>query len=199
MAMFVLATSNPVRAQQASSAPAIAALATGQAMQVAAATAASAMSTPSQAIARAPLMLGATLPLTALVAAYGADAALDEQTDCLAVAVYFEARGESLEGQLAVANVVMNRARSGRYPASWCEVVRQPWQFSFVRGGRFPRVDRSSAAWQRATAIARIAAEGLAAKVDPDVLWYHADYVSPSWGTRLKRVDKIGTHIFYRS
>ena len=77
-------------------------------------------------------------PLYALVDKYATNAPLDEETNCLATAVYFEARGESLEGQLAVAHVVMNRASSGRYPPDWCGVVKQPAQFSFVRHGEFP-------------------------------------------------------------
>ncbi len=120
------------------------------------------------------------------------------EEDCLANAVYFEARGESLEGQLAVAEVVLNRARSGRYPATWCGVVTQRAQFSFVRGGVIPRADRSSEAWRRAVAIARIAQQGSTRLLEPNVLWYHANYVSPSWGRRLARSSVIGAHIFYR-
>ena len=126
-------------------------------------------------------------------------APLDQQTNCLATAVYFEARGESPEGQLAVARVVMNRAASGKYPPDWCGVVKQPWQFSFVRHGRFPAVDTGSAAWARAQGIARLAIANVVPSVEPDVLWYHATYVAPSWGRRLSRVDRIGTHIFYRA
>lgn len=121
----------------------------------------------------------------------------DEQQECLAKAVYFEARSESLEGQLAVADVVLNRAASGRYPTTICEVVTQPWQFSFIRRGKFPTPDRSSRAWHAAAAIADIASRNLAEVVPPNVLWYHATYVSPSWGQRLTRVTQIGTHIFY--
>lgn len=139
------------------------------------------------------------LPLDSLVALNSVDAALDEQAKCLATAVYFESMGEPLQGQLAVANVVINRARSGRYPSSWCGVVKQKAQFSFVRNGRFPRVDTDGEAWSRARAIARIAANNLAQALPADVLWYHADYVAPSWGKRLSRVDKIGAHIFYRA
>ena len=120
------------------------------------------------------------------------------EEECLANAVYFEARGESLEGQLAVAEVVLNRAASGRYPASLCGVVRQPWQFSFVRGGRIPRADRGSEAWRKAVAIARIAQAGTARMLPASVLWYHADYVAPSWGRRLALNSRIGAHIFYR-
>ena len=122
-----------------------------------------------------------------------------QEQDCLASAVYFEARGESLEGQLAVAEVVMNRAASGRYPSTLCGVVEQPWQFSFVNAtGRIPNANRDSAAWRRAVAIARIAQDGVSERLTEDCLWYHADYVSPSWGRRLNRVTKIGLHIFYR-
>ena len=107
--------------------------------------------------------------------------------------------GESLEGQLAVAQVVINRANSGRYPKSWCAVVKQKAQFSFVRSGRFPRIDAGCEAWRKAQAIALIAANNLASALPSDVLWYHADYVSPGWGRRLSKVDKIGAHIFYRA
>lgn len=121
-----------------------------------------------------------------------------QEQDCLASAVYFESRGEPLKGQLAVADVVLNRVVSERYPDTICEVVEQPMQFSFVNAtGRIPNADRSSEAWSRAVAIARIALAGTARAVDSDVLWYHADYVSPSWGRRLARQDRIGLHIFY--
>jgi spore germination cell wall hydrolase CwlJ-like protein len=135
--------------------------------------------------------------LDALVAAYVDYSDRDAQEECLAKAVYFEARSESLEGQLAVADVVLNRSRSGVYPTTICEVVTQPWQFSFIRQGRFPTPDRSSNAWREAAAIAAIARKNLMQIVPQNVLWYHADYVAPSWGRRLTRVTQIGTHIFY--
>lgn len=140
-------------------------------------------------------------PLYALVDRYSAGAPLDEEANCIAVAVYHEARGESLEGQLAVARVIMNRAASDRYPGSWCGVVKQPWQFSFVnpRSGRMPGVDEGSAAWRRALGVTRLAINNAVASVPTDCLWYHANYVAPSWGRRLQRVSQIGAHIFYRS
>ncbi len=140
-------------------------------------------------------------PLYALVDRYGAGAPLDEQSNCIAVAIYHEARGESLDGQLAVARVIMNRASSGKYPGSWCGVVKQPWQFSFVnpRTGDYPAVNFSSASWRKAQAITRLAISNAVPSLSHDVLWYHADYVAPSWGRRLSRVQKIGTHIFYRA
>ena len=133
-----------------------------------------------------------------LVRAYEGDNTPDAEQKCLAGAVYFEARGESLEGQLAVAEVVLNRAASGEYPASICKVVTQPAQFSFVRDGVFPKIDETDVAWRTALAVAHVAAEKLANELGPDVLWYHADYVAPSWGRRLSPVIQIGAHIFYR-
>ena len=133
-----------------------------------------------------------------LVDAYAGVETDDYQQDCLAAAVYFEARGEPIEGQLAVAEVVLNRASSGRYPPSICGVVLQPWQFSFVNAtGRIPAADRGSEAWRKAVAVARIAERGASRLLPRDVLWYHADYVAPSWGRRLARNTKIGLHIFY--
>jgi hypothetical protein len=138
-------------------------------------------------------------PLYALVDRYSTGADLDEQATCLATAVYFEARGESLEGQLAVARVVMNRAASGRYPPSWCATVRQRSQFSFVRHGQFPAINYGSEAWRKAQAITRLAASNAVPSISNDVLWYHARYVAPTWRRNLQAVSKIGAHIFYRS
>lgn len=133
-----------------------------------------------------------------LVNAYAATQVPDSEQDCLAGAVYFEARGESIEGQLAVAEVVLNRVASDKYPDTICGVVEQPWQFSFVNAtGRIPEADRTSRAWQKAVAISEIALGNLDQKLSKDVLWYHADYVAPAWGPRLVREDKIGLHIFY--
>lgn len=140
-------------------------------------------------------------PLYALVDKYSSGATLDEESNCLATAVYFEARGESVDGQLAVARVVMNRAASGKYPTSWCAVMKQPWQFSFVnpRTGSYPTIDTQSASWARAQGIARLAMANVVPSVSNDVLWYHATYVAPSWGRRLSLAQKIGQHIFYRA
>ena len=138
-------------------------------------------------------------PLYALVDRFSAGAPLDDEANCIAVAVYHEARGETLEGQLAVARVIMNRASSGQYPNSWCGVVKQPWQFSFVHNGRFPSVDQNSMAWHNALGVTRLAINNAVPSLSNDVLWYHANYVAPSWGRRLTRVRQIGAHIFYRA
>jgi len=135
--------------------------------------------------------------LAELVVDHAGATVSDAEQHCLVSAVYFEARGESLEGQLAVAEVVLNRSRSGRYPATICAVVRQPAQFSFVRRGVIPGADQNCEAWRRAVAIARIAAERQTRLLPENVLWYHANYVSPGWGRRLARNTRIGAHIFY--
>jgi|SRR4051812_8675025 spore germination cell wall hydrolase CwlJ-like protein len=148
-----------------------------------------------QGTAAAPAV---ALSLDSLVETEAAEQVADAEQECLANAVYFEARGEPLQGQLAVAEVVMNRAASGRYPASLCGVVVQRAQFSFVRGGRIPHADRGSQAWRRAVGVARVAFERKAPRLLPaNCLWYHADYVSPSWGHRLAETTRIGQHIFY--
>jgi hypothetical protein len=140
-------------------------------------------------------------PLYALVDKYATNAQLDAETNCLATAVYFEARGETLDGQLAVARVVMNRAASGKYPPSWCATVTQPYQFSFVnpRTQQMPAPNYNCDAWRKAEAVARLAAANVVPSLSTDVLWYHADYVAPSWRRNLTEVQKIGTHIFYRA
>jgi spore germination cell wall hydrolase CwlJ-like protein len=139
----------------------------------------------------------APVSLEVRVATLGAAVPVGDEEDCLARAVYFEARGEPLEGQLAVAEVIMNRASSGRYPSTYCGVVRQTSQFSFVRRGIIPQADRSSQAWRRAVAMARVAEAGEVRLLSTEVLWYHANYVSPTWCRRLARNTRIGVHIFY--
>ena len=141
-------------------------------------------------------------PLYALVDRYAAATQpLDGESNCIAIAVYHEARGESLEGQLAVARVIMNRAASGKYPTSWCATVKQPWQFSFVNPhtGSLPYTDTNCDSWRKAVAVTRLAVANAVPSLDTDVLWYHANYVAPSWGRRLTQASRIGQHIFYRS
>ncbi|MGZ8298035.1 MAG: cell wall hydrolase [Allosphingosinicella sp.] len=134
--------------------------------------------------------------LAELVADHSSTQTADAQHECLAGAVYFESKGEPLHGQLSVAEVVLNRARSGRFPTSACAVVKQRGQFSFIRGGRFPAIARTSLAWKRAVAIAHIAVQDLADGPAPKALFFHAKRVSPRW--KLTRVAAVGNHIFYR-
>lgn len=134
--------------------------------------------------------------LDELVTLHAADTTLDPESECLARAVYWESRGEPLSGQLAVAEVVINRARSGRFAPTFCGVVRQPYQFSFVRRGAIPQPPRNSRDWLTAVAIARIATERLAEGGAPQALFFHARRVNPRW--RLTRVATVGNHVFYR-
>jgi spore germination cell wall hydrolase CwlJ-like protein len=120
------------------------------------------------------------------------------ELECLAGAIYFESKGEPIEGQLAVAEVVLNRAKSGKFPTTICGVVKQRHQFSFVRGGRFPPIARASAAWRKAVAIAHIAIDDLADSRAQSAMFFHATYVRPGWRGAFKRVAQVGRHIFYR-
>ena len=156
---------------------------------------------PKAAIEDEPVEAPKPAPLTAdslaeLVGKTARPAKLDSELRCLAGAVYFESRGESLVGQLAVAHVVLNRAQSGRFPTSLCGVVHQKSQFSFVRGGRMPAPRESSVQWSNAVAIAQIARDGSWKNHAPGALFFHANYVSPGW--RKTRVAQIDNHIFYR-
>lgn len=136
--------------------------------------------------------------LTQLVARLDAPAQLSRQMECLAGAIYFESRGEPLAGQLAVAQVIINRAESDLFPSDYCGVVYQRSQFSFVKGGRMPSIKRGSLAWQQAVKIARIAHEGLWDSAAGDALFFHAKYVKPKWSYRKQALATINTHIFYR-
>ncbi|HEU5482089.1 MAG TPA: cell wall hydrolase [Sphingomicrobium sp.] len=121
----------------------------------------------------------------------------DRQLECLAAGVYFESKSEPLSGQLAVGEVIANRADSGgRFPSSYCGVLFQRGQFSFVRGKSWPRVNREGRQWKTAVAIARIVDQDLKDSAAEHALFFHAKRVRPGW--RLKRVAAIGNHIFYR-
>ena len=125
------------------------------------------------------------------------DAAVDdEHLRCLASAVYFESRGEPLAGQLAVAQVILNRAKSGRYPAGACGVITQRGQFGFVRGGVIPAIDASRSTFRTAVAIAKVAISRA---------WVTQQAASAMFfnGIRAARVGSvriatIGNHAFYR-
>ena len=134
--------------------------------------------------------------LAELVRLQDTKASLDGETHCLAGAVYFESKGESLAGQLAVARVVMARAKSGRFAGTLCGVVYQKSQFSFVRGRSMPNIDKGSQNWRNAVAISRIALNDAWKSPVEGALFFHAKYVSPGW--RLSRVGLVDNHIFYR-
>jgi len=135
--------------------------------------------------------------LSTLVADLRGQDAGSRELECLATGVYFEAKSEPLAGQLAVGQVIANRANSGgRFPASYCGVLFQRGQFSFVHGRSLPSVPHSSRQWQTAVAIAKIVDQDLKNSEVGNALFFHARYVSPGW--RLKRVAAIGNHVFYR-
>jgi N-acetylmuramoyl-L-alanine amidase len=134
--------------------------------------------------------------LSELVADHSGTGTPDEESECLARAVYWESKGEPLTGQLTVAEVIINRARSGRFASTICGVVRQRGQFSFVRGGRIPAAREGSRDWRTAVAIAHIAREELADGSAPRALYFHARRARPGW--RLTRVATVGNHVFYR-
>ncbi len=123
--------------------------------------------------------------------------------DCLALNIYHEARGEPLEGKIAVGQVVMNRVGDPDFPAGVCEVVKQGGerprdrcQFSWWCDGLSDRPDEAGA-WEDSKGLAgKILAGGLE---DPTrgALWYHADHVTPDWQTDIVRQGKIGRHVFY--
>lgn len=122
---------------------------------------------------------------------------------CLAAAVYYEAGSESVDGQRAVAQVVLNRVRHPAYPHTVCGVVwqgserPQGCQFTFTCDGALARRP-DPRGWARALEIAREALDGY---VFAPVGWathYHADYVVPYWASSLQKITQIGAHIFYR-
>ncbi len=125
---------------------------------------------------------------------------------CLAKAIYFEARSESKAGQLAVANVVMNRVKSENYPSNICSVVYENHsktkyggcQFSFTCDGQHDR-PRQGKHWDKAKKLAHKVMNDAdkSRVVNASVLHYHADYVRPRWSRFMRRLTKIGRHIFY--
>jgi spore germination cell wall hydrolase CwlJ-like protein len=133
--------------------------------------------------------------LSEAVAAQDAPASLDSELNCLAVSVYYEAKSEPLAGQLAVADVILNRTESGRFPRSVCGVVTQRGQFSFVRGGKLP-TPPANGQWKKALAVAQVAMKEQWDSPVPEALYFHARYVNPSW--KRARVGSVGNHVFYR-
>jgi spore germination cell wall hydrolase CwlJ-like protein len=125
----------------------------------------------------------------------------DAQWECLTKALYFEARGESLKGQFAVAEVILNRADSPRFPGSVCGVVNQGGgggcQFSFICDGR-KDVMRERTAIDRAGRIARVMLDGAPRALTQGATYFHSKGVRPGWAHRFPRTASIGAHLFYR-
>jgi N-acetylmuramoyl-L-alanine amidase len=145
----------------------------------------------------APVPVRPTGDLTSLVAQLRSSDTGSRDLECLAVGIYFESKSEPLAGQLAVGEVIANRAKSnGRFPSTYCGVLFQRGQFSFVRGRSWPTVNKSGRQWQNAVAIAKIVDQDLKDSAVGNALFFHAKHVSPRW--RLKRVASVGNHVFYR-
>jgi len=134
----------------------------------------------------------------------GGPVRLDPDLECLALNIYFEARGEPAAGRLAVGHVVMNRVEDPRFPNTICAVVKQGGedrlhrcQFSWWCDGQSD-TPRDADAWAKSQAVAQKVFWAL----DPDptdgALWYHAHYVAPKWRHRFVRTAVIGQHIFYQ-
>lgn len=134
-----------------------------------------------------------------------------KNTECLATNIYFEARGESYEGQKAVAFVTLNRVESNKFPDDICSVVYQAkyrtgWsesvpirnkcQFSWYCDGKSDRI-RNSSDYQRLYTLAAEVITGRHKDNTEGALWYHADHVQPSWRLDYNRIAKIDSHIFY--
>ena len=135
--------------------------------------------------------------LSEMVAQLRGPDAGSRELECLATGIYFESKSEPLAGQLAVGKVIANRADSGgRFPGTYCGVLFQRGQFSFVHGRTLPKVSRANRQWQTAVAIAKIVDQDLKESAVGNALFFHARYVSPGW--RMKRVASIGNHVFYR-
>ena len=133
----------------------------------------------------------------------GADINVSRELECLALTIYFEARGEPDQGKLAVGHVVMNRAAHPLFPRKVCQVVRQGGeklrfrcQFTWWCDGRSDRPTEGPA-WEKSRALARAIYWDYSGDPTAGALWYHADYVRPRWGGGPARGLKIGRHVFY--
>lgn len=125
----------------------------------------------------------------------------DAEWQCLTEALYFESRGESLEGQIAVAEVILNRVDSPLYPRTVCGVVKQRGgggcQFSYVCDGRADRM-REKASADLAGRIARAMLDGAPRLLTDGATHFHTRAVRPGWSKRFAHTASIGAHVFYR-
>lgn len=117
--------------------------------------------------------------------------------DCMAEALYFEARGEGRKGQAAVAEVILNRVKSSRFPNSVCGVINQRSQFSYTIGGR--KTIRNRGIYLRVRQVAENALSGGTGNLTNGATYFHTPAVRPAWSRRFQRTVQIGRHIFYRT
>ena len=122
---------------------------------------------------------------------------------CLSEALYFEARGENVKGQFAVAEVILNRVKSERFPGSACGVINQgtgkkyQCQFTYTCDG-YKEVIKEPRAYERVAKVARMALDGIAPKLTQGATHYHTTAVNPRWSKVYTKTAAIGDHIFYR-
>ena len=127
----------------------------------------------------------------------------DAQFQCLAEALYFEARGETLKGQIAVAEVILNRVSSPRFPSTVCGVIHQgtgrkyACQFTYTCDGN-PETIHEPRAYDRVAKVARMMLDGAPRKLSGGATYYHTTAVRPSWARKFRRTAKMGVHLFYR-
>lgn len=165
-----------------------------------------------QPVVKSPLKarIGAELPKASLPGLVRYDAGFldaqpvasgDAQWQCLATALYHEARGETIRGQFAVSEVILNRVDSPAYPRSICGVVQQGGkggcQFSYTCDGKSDRVSERGA-WIRAGKIARVMMNGAPRALTSGATHFHTVGVRPDWARRFDRTASIGAHLFYR-
>ena len=132
---------------------------------------------------------------TATLAHRGSQPVKPQELVCLAENIYHEARGESLQGQIAVAQVTVNRVSSGKFQNTVCKTVYAPSQFSWTRNKR--KAVKDSKAWQASLDIARVVLSQSITLPDFQALYFHTKQVRPSWANRLTVVAVINNHIFY--
>lgn len=125
------------------------------------------------------------------------------ETDCMAKAVYYEARSETRAGQKAVAEVILNRVKSKHYPSTVCDVVyegserRTGCQFSFTCDGSMDKAPNAKA-WNRSYAVAELAMAGGIKPMTNRATHYHTTDVSPVWSQTMRMTKRVGSHVFYR-
>lgn len=143
-------------------------------------------------------MKAALLLVAALTFSFSSQASHDaKEIDCIAKNIYFESRGEGIKGMAAIAHVTKNRVNSGKFPDSYCKVVYQSNQFSWV--SKRPKVDKTDEAWQTAKNLARVIYY-VDLPQDPTygALYFHSGKDKPYWTKKFKKTTKIKGHTFYK-
>ena len=129
---------------------------------------------------------------------------MNRELKCLSEALYFEARGEQIEGQIAVADVIINRKNSNQFPSTICGVVsegapkRHACQFSYNCDGKLELI-HDKKTYRRIVKLASMILNGAFSDVTDGATFFHASEVSPSWSKKFKKTRKIGRHIFYKN